>query len=230
LLERELPGQKAAQRADAVAQPDAKPISNANPDSHPDSDSVAVALSVAQPFTLAQSIAEHMTRRSTLYLLRHAKSSWADESVPDLQRPLAPRGRRAAQQLARYLRDHRIAPEVVLCSPALRTLQTLELIQPGLGAHAEVLIEDDLYGAGEDQLLARLRSVPDDVGSVLLIGHNPGIQDLAVLLVGGGADRDQLRAKFPTAALATIGVARGWARLGPGEAKLVAFRVPRGRP
>jgi phosphohistidine phosphatase len=171
-----------------------------------------------------------MTRRSTLYLLRHAKSSWADESVPDLQRPLAPRGRRAAQQLAQHLRDHRIAPEVVLCSPALRTRQTLELIQPGLGAQAEVLIEDDLYGAGEDQLLARLRSLPDDVSSVLLIGHNPGIQDLAVLLVGGGADRDQLRAKFPTAALATIGVARGWAELGPGKAKLVAFRVPRGRP
>ena len=227
MLERELPGQKAAQRADAVAQPDAhaKPISDAKPDSHPDSDAVAVA----QPFTLAKSIAEHMTRRSTLYLLRHAKSSWADESVPDLERPLAPRGRRAAQQLAQHLRDHRIAPEVVLCSPALRTRQTLELIQSGLGAHAEVLIEDDLYGAGEDQLLARLGSVPDHVGSVLLIGHNPGIQDLAVLLVGGGADRDQLRAKFPTAALATIEVAGGWDKLGPGKAKLVAFRVPRGR-
>ena len=228
MLERKLPGHKAAQRADAVAQPDAfaKPISIAKPHSHP----VAVALCTdAQSFTLAQSDA-NMTRRSTLYLLRHAKSSWADESLPDLERPLAPRGRRAAQQLAQHLRGHPIAPEVVLCSPALRTRQTLELIQPSLGVPAEVLIEDDLYGAGEDQLLARLRSLPGDVSGVLLIGHNPGIQDLAVFLVGGGADRDQLRAKFPTAGLATIEVPGGWAKLGPGKAKLVAYRVPRGRP
>ena len=171
-----------------------------------------------------------MTRRSTLYLLRHAKSSWADESLPDDERPLAPRGRRAAEKLARYFRDERIAPELVLCSPALRTRQTLELIRPGLGVPVQVLVEDDLYGADAEHLLARLRAVPGEVGSVLLIGHNPGIQDLAVLLVRSGADRDQLRAHFPTAALATLAMPAAWGKLGHGGAELLAFRVPRGGP
>lgn len=166
---------------------------------------------------------------STLYLLRHAKSSWADDSLSDRDRPLAPRGRRAAQRLVRYFREQGIAPEVVLCSPALRTRQTLELIEPGLGGHTEVLVEDELYGAGAEQLLLRLRRLPGEVDSALVIGHNPGVQDLAVLLVRGGDEREQLRAHFPTAALATLAIPAGWPRLGRGGARLVGFRVPRDR-
>ena len=164
---------------------------------------------------------------STLYLLRHAKSSWADDSLPDLERPLAPRGRRAAKRLAQHFREKGMHPELVLCSPALRTRQTLELLEPGLGAIEDVLVEDDLYGAGADQLLHRLRRIPSDVRSALLIGHNPGVQDLAVLLVRGGDAREQLGAHFPTAALATLAIPGVWAKLGRGGAQLVAFRVPR---
>lgn len=166
---------------------------------------------------------------STLYLLRHAKSSWADDSLSDRDRPLAPRGRRAAQRLARYFREHAIAPTVVLCSPALRTRQTLKLIEPGLAGRTEVMVEDELYGADAEQLLLRLRRLPGDVDSALVIGHNPGIQDLAVLLVRGGDEREQLRAHFPTAGLATLAIAEGWAKLGRSGAKLVGFRVPRDR-
>lgn len=166
---------------------------------------------------------------STLYLLRHAKSSWADDSLADRDRPLAPRGRRAAQRLAQHFREHGIAPEVVLCSPALRTQQTLELIEPGLRGRTQVLVEDELYGAGAEQLLLRLRRLEEGVDSALVIGHNPGVQDLAVLLVRGGAEREQLRTHFPTAALATLAIAGGWRRLGRSGAQLVDFRVPRAR-
>lgn len=166
---------------------------------------------------------------STLYLLRHAKSSWADDSLSDLERPLAPRGRRAAKRLAQHFREKGIAPEVVLCSPARRTRQTLELLEPGLGGTPDVLVEDELYGTAAEQLLLRLRQIPPDVRSALLIGHNPGVQDLAVLLVSRGEAREQLRAHFPTAALATMAIPGVWAKLGRGGAQLVAYYVPRDR-
>jgi len=166
---------------------------------------------------------------STLYLLRHAKSSWADDSLPDLERPLAPRGRRAAKRLAQRFRDEGIAPDVVLCSPARRTRQTLQLLEPGLGGTPDVLVEDELYGGDADQLLLRLRRLPPDVGSALLIGHNPGVQDLAALLVRTGDAREQLRAHFPTAALATLAIPGAWAKLSRGSAQLVAFRAPSDR-
>lgn len=163
-----------------------------------------------------------------LYLMRHAKSSWAEEELSDQERPLAPRGRRAAKRLARHLREEAIAPEVVLCSSALRTRQTLELIEPGLGEPREMLVEDELYGAGADQLLQRLRRLTPEVRSVLLIGHNPGVQDLAVLLARGGKSRDQLRAHFPTAALATLTIAEsGWSTLAAAGADLIGYVTPR---
>ena len=164
---------------------------------------------------------------NTLYLLRHAKSSWTDESLPDRERPLAPRGRRAAKRLAQHMRERGIAPQVVLCSPALRTRQTLELIGPALGAHAEVLFEDELYGAGAEQLLARLQGLPKGVGSALVIGHNPGVQDLAVLLAGHRNERERLGGHFPTGALAALAFPGSWASLGSGGAELTDFLVPR---
>lgn len=240
MLERKLSRQAAAHRAPAVAQPhsnaDADPNSDAQPnadpdaDAHPDSDaSVADTDAFRQPARSARHTAGRVNMGSTLYLLRHAKSSWADDSLSDRDRPLAPRGRRAAQRLVRYFREQGIAPELVLCSPALRTRQTLELIEPGLGGRTEVFVEDELYGAGAEQLLLRLRRLPGEVDSALVIGHNPGVQDLAVLLVRRGDEREQLRAHFPTAALATLAIPTGWPRLGRGGARLAGFRVPRDR-
>ena len=115
----------------------------------------------------------------TIYLLRHAKSSWADPSLPDRERPLAPRGRRDAKRIASHLREGRVEPELVLCSSAARASQTLELVRRALGA-ATVRLEDGLYAASAEELLERLRTVPEDVASVLLIGHNPGLQDVAL--------------------------------------------------
>jgi phosphohistidine phosphatase len=160
-----------------------------------------------------------MTERR-LYLLRHAKSSWKDPALADHDRPLAPRGRRAAKRIGRHLRDQGIEPALVLCSSAIRARETLERI--GLAAH----IEPELYGAGAGALLARLRQVPAAVPSVMLIGHNPGLQELALLLCRSGPSVRELEAKFPTAALATVALA-SWSSLGRGTAQLIDFVRPR---
>jgi phosphohistidine phosphatase len=162
-----------------------------------------------------------------LYLLRHAKSSWKDTSLTDRDRPLAPRGRRAAKAIARHLREQGIEPELVLCSTALRTRETLDRIEPALGTPA-IRVEGELYGASADALLERLRSVPDAVGSVMLIGHNPGLQELALVLARRSDTVGELEAKYPTAALATLTLpVASWRELGPATAELVALVRPR---
>ena len=162
-----------------------------------------------------------------VYVLRHAKSSWDDPSLTDHDRPLNGRGRRAAKAMARHIRDEGIAPELVLCSTAARARQTLERIEPALGTRS-TSVEPDLYGADEPALLDRLRGLPDTVGSVMLIGHNPGLQDLVLALAAPAPARDEVAAKFPTAALATFAFAgRSWRDLAPGGAELVAYVRPR---
>jgi phosphohistidine phosphatase len=162
----------------------------------------------------------------TLYLLRHAKSSWADQTLPDRDRPLAPRGRRDAKRIAKHLRRLRLEPVLVLCSSAVRTRETLALVQPAFETSA-VRLEDDLYAASADELLARLRLVQDVVGSVMLIGHNPGLQRLGLVLASAGDELERLEAKFPTAALATLTFAMTWSRLTPADALLEAYVVPK---
>jgi phosphohistidine phosphatase len=157
-----------------------------------------------------------------LYLLRHAKSSWKEQGLADHDRPLAPRGRRAARALARHLRDE---PELVLCSTARRARETLAGIEPALG-RSEIRLEPELYGAGPAALLERLREISAHVGSVMVIGHNPGLQELALLLARDGST--ELGAKFPTGALATLAFrGPGWAELDRGAAELVEFVRPR---
>jgi phosphohistidine phosphatase len=164
----------------------------------------------------------------TLYLLRHAKSSWADPSLPDPERPLAPRGRRDAKRIAKHLVRLGIEPELVLCSAAERTRQTLELVRPAIDGTSKVRLEAELYGASSDELLGRLRAVPEAVASVMLIGHNPGLQDLALVLASDGAELGRLRAKFPTAALATLTLPKtSWSRLSQADALLAAYVVPK---
>jgi phosphohistidine phosphatase len=108
----------------------------------------------------------------------------------------------------------------------VRTRETLELVRPAL-ANSKVLFEDGLYGASSDELLARIRVVPDAVGSVMLIGHNPGLEQLALLLASSGDELRRLETKFPTAALATLAVETTWSRLAPGDAILTAYIVPK---
>ena len=158
-----------------------------------------------------------------LFLLRHAKSSWDDADLADRDRPLAPRGRRAAGVMARHLRDEEISPSLVLCSPARRTRETLEAVDPS----GEVRIEDELYGASEAELLERLRRVPEAIESVMLIGHNPAIQELALGLASRGERLEDVERKFPTGALATLTAPGAWGELAPGSAELAAFVKPK---
>ena len=162
-----------------------------------------------------------------LYVLRHAKSSWKQPGLADHDRPLAGRGRHAGEALARHLREQRIEPQLVLCSTALRARETLERIGPALGTRA-VHFESELYGASAGVLLERLRSVPDTVESVMLIGHNPGVQELALNLAGEAPRSGRLATKYPTAALATFACAgTSWHDLSPGTADLIGFVCPR---
>ena len=132
------------------------------------------------------------------------------------------------RKMAKYIRRNKIRPGLVLCSPSLRTRQTLEAIESSLGTGSEIESESELYGASEEKLLQRLQALPESVNSVMLIGHNPGLQELALMLASRGADLRRLEEKFPTGALATL-VAEGedWAALGPGDAELVDYVVPR---
>ena len=161
-----------------------------------------------------------------LFLLRHAKSSWDDPGLDDHDRPLAPRGLRASALIADHLSRNRIAPALVLCSSARRTRETLDRVSAALGP-AEILIEPDLYGASSEDLLQRLRAVPDEVESVMLVGHQPAIQDLALRLAVEGPELGALRGKFPTAALATLTFEGDWSELGQHGAQLAAYVKPK---
>jgi phosphohistidine phosphatase len=163
----------------------------------------------------------------TLFLLRHAKSSWDDSSLGDHERPLAKRGRRATKVIARHLRSQGIRPGLVLCSSARRTQETLERLTDVLTHDVEVRVERDLYLASAVDLLDRVRLVPAEVGSVLLIGHNPAIQELALSLARPAPEVDPIRQKFPTAALATLIFDGPWEQLSPGAAELTEFVKPR---
>ena len=164
-----------------------------------------------------------------IYLLRHAKSDWNDPELTDFDRPLNARGRKSAQRMAEYLRRRRIAPATILCSPAKRTCQTLKLLAPALG-DAPVSFDRRLYEALPRTLQTCLRDLPEDAPSVLMICHNPGIEQLVRLLTGGqGAPvaLDRLAEKFPTCGLALLSMETGgWRDLGPGSCRLDGFIRP----
>ncbi len=167
----------------------------------------------------------------SLFLLRHAKSSWDDPSLADFDRPLAARGRGAAPRMAAYMRKKGLVPDLVLCSAARRARETWELMAPVLGADAPVRTRGTLYGAEPGRLLAALRRAPRGTSSVLLIGHNPEIEDLAHRLCGPGSKGKalaRLRAKYPTAALAVISFeGERWSTIGEGRGVLKRFVRPR---
>lgn len=167
-----------------------------------------------------------------LLLLRHAKSSWDDPGLPDHARPLNARGRRAAAAMAQAMRDLRLSPDVVLVSSARRTLQTLEALTPFEdGALIEPM--DALYLAPWRQMLASIRAAPETARSLLLIGHNPGLHELALALAGPipparpSRDLQRLADGYPTGALAEFTIASSWGRLEEGGGRLVRFVAPR---
>ncbi len=166
----------------------------------------------------------------TIYLLRHAKSSWKDSSLDDFDRPLKKRGRRAGELMANYLRDQGISPDLILCSAAKRALQTLECIHQSMGVDIPVEVKDSLYHASPKGLLGRLSRLDDGVDQVMMIGHNPGLEALAAILAGDAEAKSlkRMTSKYPTAALAVLKTTlKRWRELGPGGARLEQFICPR---
>jgi phosphohistidine phosphatase len=165
--------------------------------------------------------AQPLTMR-TLHLLRHAKSSWDEPRLDDHDRPLSGRGRKAAPAMGEWMAAHGVAPELILVSTARRTQETLKAILPHLGGSPEVESEEVLYLATADELLARLRKLPATRREVMLIGHNPGLHELALLLAepGDSAEHHRLKEKFPTAALASLESSASWSSLKPRSMRL----------
>jgi phosphohistidine phosphatase len=162
-----------------------------------------------------------------LFVLRHAKSSWNNSHLGDHERPLAPRGERAAEALAAHVATFDPPPALVLCSTARRAQDTLEPIRARLPG-TSVQMEDGLYRAAAPAVLDRLREVPEETPSVLVVGHNPTLEDL---VRGLGRDGDpgliaRVQGKFPTGALATLTFPGPWKDLAWGAATLEAFVVP----
>lgn len=167
--------------------------------------------------------------RRDLLLVRHAKSAWDDLSVADHDRPLAVRGEKALRGLREHLSRVEHPPDVVLCSSARRTVDTLDGFRAALPKHARIDVTDELYLADADTLLTRLHRLGGKVRCAMLIGHNPGIEDLALLLVGSGDAglRAQLAVKVPTGAVVALSFNRPWPQLGAGAARLDALFMPR---
>ena len=163
-----------------------------------------------------------------LFVLRHAKSSWNNAYMADHERPLAPRGQRAAAALAAHVARIDPPPALVLCSAARRAQETLAPVAALLPDQTEILIEEPLFGASAPELVARLQTVAEDTASVLVVGHNPGLEDL-VRGLGRGGDAGliaRVHDKFPTGALATLTFEGPWTKLGSAPATLEAFVVP----
>jgi phosphohistidine phosphatase len=166
----------------------------------------------------------------TLSLFRHAKSNWDDPGLKDFDRPLARRGETAAPRMGEFMAAQGIEPELILCSPAVRTRQTLDLVLPYLKSSPTVVYEDGFYLAAASQLLAHVRKVEAKVRHVMVIGHDPGMHGLAVELAGSGAPKQMqaLAAKFPTAGLAVLDFdVEGWPDIGPGLGRLRLFITPK---
>jgi phosphohistidine phosphatase len=167
-----------------------------------------------------------------LYLLRHAKASRDDPKLADFDRPLAERGKRDAKALARWFETSATLPDLILCSPSLRTRQTLDALLPILGARMPVY-DPRIYDASASDLVEIVATLPPGAASALLIGHNPGIQTLALLLSGSGETGllVGLAEKYPTGTLAILSTRlRHWSEARAGTFHLVNFIRPADLP
>jgi phosphohistidine phosphatase len=148
----------------------------------------------------------------TLILLRHGKSDWSGDE-PDQERPLAMRGRRQAPQAGRWLDGHVPHLDLAVVSPAERARSTWDLVAAELGAPPEMRVDDRVYAASGSALLRVVRELFEDLRTVVVVGHNPGLEDLASTLVVHGLS-------MPTSALAVIDLPHAWSAAGPGTAEL----------
>jgi len=163
-----------------------------------------------------------------LTLLRHAKSTWDDPVARDFDRPLNRRGRRAAHAIGAEMRRLGLAFDAVLASPAARVKETLDEVEQGYGRGLDAACDERVYLASLDTLIELVRSADDAAARLLVIGHNPGLESLALALTRGAGLRDELALKYPTATLAEIELpVQRWCDVAPGKGRLVRFVRPR---
>lgn len=168
--------------------------------------------------------------KKELLLLRHAKSSWDNPQLKDFDRPLAPRGRAVAPLIGQELSALGWHPRMALVSSSARTRETWQLLSASLKHTPSPTFRDTLYEATADQLLAEVHRTPEIVGTLLVLGHNPGLEEFAVRLAGDGSDDAalrQLRKKFPTAGLARLAFTGRWDELQFGAARLLDCLRPK---
>jgi phosphohistidine phosphatase len=165
----------------------------------------------------------------TLYVLRHAKSDWGDSSLRDFDRPLNERGWKAAKSMGREMRARGLAPDLVLVSPAARTTETLARVEEGFGEKFGAVEERNIYLAETETLLGLVRGAPADSDRLMIVGHNPGMHELVLVLSEGPQDvRADAAEKFPTAALAEISFdVRDWTDVAAGSGQIRSFLKPR---
>jgi phosphohistidine phosphatase len=165
-----------------------------------------------------------------LLLLRHAKSDWSEPGASDHERPLNRRGREAAPRIGGYLRRHRLTPASVLCSTARRTRDTWALVAAEIPDPPPATYVERIYEATPRTLLDILRNAEPGGASLLVVGHNPGLHELATQLIASGDpdDRERLREKLPTGGLVIIDFAiADWSKLHARSGRLERFVVPR---
>lgn len=152
-----------------------------------------------------------------LLLLRHAKSSWKDPDLADFERPLNDRGRKAAASIGRYIAQEDINIDLVISSPAVRARQTIELVLRSAKRSVELRFDQLIYEASPSRLLEIISQTEDERKSVMLVGHNPGMEELLALLVGG-------EQHMPTASLARVLLhSKKWDKVPGGKAELDSF-------
>ena len=159
-----------------------------------------------------------------LYLLRHAKSSWKDDSLTDFDRPLKGRGRDAAERMGKRLASEKLRDVVLICSPAARTRETAQLVLKHSGVQMDQRFDQRIYEASLRDLLLVVSEIPDDRQTAMLIGHNPGFEELLAFLTGEAR-------RMPTCALAKIKLeVASWKDARAGEGSLKLFLTPKGLP
>ena len=165
-----------------------------------------------------------------LMLLRHAKSDWTAPGARDHDRTLNPRGREAAAKMGAYMARHALVPDLVAASTATRVTETLDLVVPAFEKPPKIVSDRQLYEADAGSLIAFIKETPRAAHSLLLVGHNPGLGELAAMLIAAGdvETRQRLLEKFPTGGLAVIDFAvDDWAKIHRRGGRLDRFVVPR---
>jgi len=164
-----------------------------------------------------------MAKTKTLIIVRHAKSSWKDSTLNDIQRPLNKRGNKDASKMGKHLDKKKIIPQAIFSSSGLRALTTARLISVEIGMKpTEIIVEDDLYTFNSEQLLDAIKTFPDDYEKIMVVGHNPAVTDITNFLSGSEIDN------IPTCGVAILKLSvDSWKDIEKNTAKLSRFDYPK---